>query len=30
MDLLTRDRMSLAITAYCAKEEQDGGITLFL
>ena len=22
--------MSLAITAYCAKEEQDGGITLFL
>lgn len=22
--------MSLAITAYCAKEEQDGGVTLFL
>ena len=22
--------MSLAIAAYCAKEEQDGGITLFL
>lgn len=22
--------MSLAITAYCAKEEQDGGVTMFL
>jgi len=22
--------MSLAITAYCAREEQDGGITMFL
>ena len=22
--------MSLAIAAYCAKEEQDGGVTMFL